>query len=80
MFNKSHVIESQFAEIKTELVNLRETLKLRFTTSWYTLNLSSIDLREVLVLIVQTPPSSDTSITGVETVAAFLSRKFTSNS
>jgi hypothetical protein len=28
--------------------------------------------------MVQTPPSSDTSITGVETVAAFRSRKFTS--
>jgi hypothetical protein len=38
-----------------------------------------MDLRVVLVLMVQTPPSSDTSITGVDTVAAFLSRKFTSS-
>ena len=37
-----------------------------------------MDLRVVLVLMVQTPPSSDTSMTGVETVAAFRSRKFTS--
>merc|ERR1719154_485723 len=44
------------------------------------LNLSSIVLRVVDVLMVQTPPSSDTSITGVDTVAAFLNRKFTSNS
>ena len=43
-----------------------------------TLNLSSIFFSVVDVLIFQLPPSSVTSITGVETVAAFLSRKFTS--
>jgi hypothetical protein len=37
-----------------------------------------MDLREVLVLMDQRSPSLDTSMTGEETVAAFLSRKFTS--
>ena len=36
-----------------------------------TLNFNSIDLTTVDVLIVQTPPSSVTSITGGEAVAAF---------
>merc|ERR1719154_795214 len=44
------------------------------------LNLSSMVLRVVDVLMVQTPPSSDTSITGVDTVDAFLKRKLTSSS
>jgi hypothetical protein len=44
----------------------------------FTSNFSSMDLREVLVLITQRSPSLDTSMTGEETVAAFLSRKFTS--
>ena len=39
-----------------------------------TLNFSSIDLRVVEVLMVQTPSASDTSRVGVEIVAAFLSR------
>ena len=42
------------------------------------MNLSSIDLRVVDVLKVQTPPVSVTSKLGVETVAAFLRRYPTS--
>merc|ERR1719481_82720 len=44
------------------------------------LNFSSIVLSVVDVLMVHTPPSSVTSMTGVDTVAAFLNRKLTSNS
>ena len=38
----------------------------------------NIDFNVVLVLMVHVPSSSETSITGVEAVAAFLSRKLTS--
>ena len=51
-----------------------------YTTIQHTLNLSSMFLSVVDVLMVHSPPSSDTSIMGVDTVAAFLNRKFTSNS
>merc|ERR1719481_2037536 len=44
------------------------------------LNFSSIVLSEVDVLMLHTPPSSVTSMTGVDTVAAFLNRKPTPNS
>ena len=43
-----------------------------------TLNLSSMVLRVVEVLMLQVPASSVMSIWGVDTVAAFLSRKLTS--
>ena len=66
----------------TILSNIKNEQKDKLTSqkvSPCTLNLSSMDLRVVLVLMVQTPSASDTSITGVDTVAAFLSRRFTSN-
>ena len=50
------------------------------SSSGLTLNFSSMVLSVVEVLMVQTPPSSVISQTGVETVAAFRSRKFTSSS
>ena len=43
-----------------------------------TLNLSSMVLREVELLILQTPLSSEISQTGLETVAAFRSKMLTS--